>query len=99
MDSSLNHFKGSQNRRGQRKDKKNRKYTSAAANEIKAEYKSQLSKSSFSEEDKLALRNKLLEQRLKKRKSNLILLVILAFLVTMAFVLILNSDLSEFYFF
>lgn len=99
MDSSLNSFRGSQGRRNQRKEKKDRKYTSKAANQLRAEYKSQLKQSTFTEEDKLALRQRLIEQQRKKRKSNLITLGAIAIAVTLIFIWLLNSNIAEFKFF
>ena len=96
MDSSLNHFKASQGRRNLRREKKNRKYTSSAANKLKVEYKSQLKQSNFTKENKLALRKRLLEQQRKKRISNLITLAILALVIGLVFIWLLSSDWAEF---
>ena len=86
MDSSLNHFRASQRRRNQRQEKKGRKYNAKNAAAIRAAYKSQLKQSDFSEEDRLALRNRLIAEQKKKRVRNLIILSITAICTTIGFI-------------
>lgn len=90
MDSSLNHFRASQGRRNQRQEKKGRKYNAKVAAAMRAEYKSQLKQSDFSEEAKLALRKRLIEQQKKRRTKNLVTLIILALIVTGIFTFVLR---------
>ena len=89
MDSSLNHFKASQGRRNQRQEKKGRKYNAKAAAAIRTEYKSHLKKSNFSEEERLALRKRIIDEQTKRSTTNRIILISAALGVAGVFIWIL----------
>lgn len=89
MDTGLNHIRASTGRRNQRQEKKGRKYNAKNAAAIRAAYKSQLKQSDFSDEAKLALRNRLIAEQKKKRITNLIILSIIAICTAIGFVWVL----------
>ncbi|WP_417589877.1 hypothetical protein [Owenweeksia hongkongensis] len=89
MDSSLNHFRASQGRRNQRKEKQNRKYNPKDSAAIRAAYKSQLKQTDFSEEARLELRKRLINEQKQKRRRNLIILSFTAICIAIAFIWVL----------
>ena len=90
MDTGLNSFRGTQGRRNQRQEKKGRKYNAKAAAAIRTEYKSKLKQSNFSEEERLALRKRIIDEQKKKRTKNLIILLISALCISAGFVWVLG---------
>lgn len=90
MDSSLNHFRASQGRRSQRKEKKNRKYNQSSSSKIKAEYKTQLENANFTEEARIKLRERLILEEKRRKARNIGILVFIAICVSILFVWLLR---------
>ncbi|MEX2379362.1 MAG: hypothetical protein WD530_01360 [Vicingaceae bacterium] len=87
MDSSLEHFKGTNNRRKERLATKNRKYSQKNASTIKIKYKHKLSHSpQLSKTERLALRKRIIDEEKQKLTKRLVVVSIIILVLTFAFV-------------